>query len=95
MNFPDTTRAEPVFREFNVAFAGVFGSYARGEQTEKSDIDLLVRFSKVPGLFTFTKFQNKLSKILGIKVDLVTENALHPLMKEAVFNDLRVIYGQR
>lgn len=91
----DTIKLEPIFKEYNVAFAGVFGSYARGEHRSDSDIDLLVRFSKVPGLFTFAKLQNKLSEKLGIPVDLVTENALHPLMKDAVFQDLRPIYGKR
>ena len=95
MNLPDTTKAEPIFREFNVAFAGVFGSYARGEEKAESDIDLLVRFSIVPGLFTFARLQNKLSETFGTRVDLVTENALHPLMKDEVLNDLKIIYGKR
>ena len=88
-------KIKPLLAENDISFAGVFGSYARGEEKAGSDIDLLVRFSKVPGLFKFVHIQNELSDALGIPVDLVTENALSPYMKEAVLGDLKTIYGQR
>lgn len=46
-------------------------------------------------LLDLIHIENILSDNLGLKVDLVTEDALHPLMKESVFKDLKVIYGQR
>jgi predicted nucleotidyltransferase len=67
----------------------VFGSYARQQQNEESDLDLLVTFHKTPGLLKFVKLENHLSDLLGIKVDLVMKDALKPnigqrIIKEAV-----------
>jgi hypothetical protein len=55
---------------------GIFGSYARGESTEKSDIDILVKFKVAPSLLTLIKLENELSDLLGIKVDLITTGAI-------------------
>ena len=55
---------------------GIFGSYARGENTEKSDIDILVKFKVAPSLITLIKLENELSDLLGIKVDLITIGAI-------------------
>jgi hypothetical protein len=55
---------------------GIFGSYARGENTEKSDIDILVKFKVAPSLLTLIKLENELSDLLGIKVDLITTGAI-------------------
>ena len=55
---------------------GIFGSYARGESTEKSDIDILVKFKVAPSLLTLIKLENELSDLLGIKVDLITIGAI-------------------
>jgi len=50
----------------------IFGSYARGEQTEDSDVDLLVTFSRPLGGFAFIDLADELEQILGMKVDLLT-----------------------
>ncbi len=55
---------------------GIFGSYAREENTEKSDIDILVKFKVAPSLLTLIKLENELSDLLGIKVDLITTGAI-------------------
>ena len=75
--------------------AGIFGSYARGEQKKKSDVDLLVRFNKQKGLFELAGLERDLSESLNLKVDLVTEGGLSPLLKSEVMKDLQPIYGQR
>jgi uncharacterized protein len=62
----------------------VFGSVARDEAGIKSDIDLLVGFSKAPGLLDFVALQRELSQKLGRKVDLVTADALHPRLKDRI-----------
>jgi len=54
----------------------VFGSIARGEDTPDSDIDLLVRFDQEASLFDLVRFAEKLEKILGVHVDVVSENGL-------------------
>jgi len=56
--------------KYNSVKIGVFGSFARGEKTPDSDIDVLVEFEKSPSLLTLIKIENELSEILGIKVDL-------------------------
>ncbi len=76
-------------------YAGVFGSFARGEEKPESDIDILVRFNKPIGLFDFIGLEQELSGNLKRKVDLVTENALSPYIKDSVMRDLRVFYGAR
>jgi hypothetical protein len=85
-------KIEPILRDNDVSYCAVFGSFARGDFNDKSDADLLIRFSKPKGLFEFFGLQDKLEKTVGRKVDLVTERALHPLLKENILKDLRVIY---
>ncbi|MDD4252429.1 MAG: nucleotidyltransferase family protein [Methanoculleus horonobensis] len=69
---------------FSVSRIGIFGSVARGEQTETSDIDILVEFSRPVGFFTFVELEEYLSLHLGAPVDLVTADALKPLIRERV-----------
>lgn len=63
---------------YHVDTLGVFGSYVRDEQSPESDLDVLVTFSKTPGLLEFIGLENYLSDLLGIKVDLVMKAALKP-----------------
>lgn len=70
---------KPILQErYSIKELGIFGSYVRQEQTEESDIDLLVEFSKTPGLLKFINLENYLSDSLGIKVDLVHKKGLKP-----------------
>ena len=81
---------KPSLKErFEVETIGVFGSYTRGEQTKKSDIDILVTFSKDAqvGFFKFLELEEFLTKKLGVKVDLVTKNALKPFIKDRVLRE--------
>jgi predicted nucleotidyltransferase len=75
----------------NIEFCALFGSFARGEATEESDVDLLVRFSKPIG-WAFYGLADEFEKILGRRVDLATENMLGKRIREGVMNDLQVIY---
>jgi predicted nucleotidyltransferase len=79
----------------DVSFAGLFGSCARGSSTYKSDIDLLVRFSKPKSLFDLVRMENDLSTLLHKKVDLVTELSISPYMRDGILRDLKPIYGER
>ena len=74
---------------FGVETIGVFGSYSRGEQTKKSDVDVLVVFSEDAhvGFFKFLELEELLTKRLGVKVDLVTENALKPMLKDRILKE--------
>ena len=67
----------PTLRErYAVASLGIFGSYVRGEQRKRSDLDLLVEFERAPDLFKFMDLEDYLGKQLGAKIDLVPRGAL-------------------
>lgn len=72
---------------------GVFGSHARQEDSDESDIDILVRFRKTPSLFDIAKIHRELSQVLGKKVDVVTETSLkNEKLKRIIYNELKIIY---
>jgi uncharacterized protein len=77
----------------DIEFCAVFGSFARGEATKDSDIDLLVRFSKPKG-FDWVDAALEIEDALGRKVDLVTENSLSPYIRENVLKNSEVLYGK-
>ncbi|MFA5830175.1 MAG: nucleotidyltransferase family protein [Candidatus Gracilibacteria bacterium] len=86
----------PIIQQYNINYAALFGSYARGEETKKSDLDLLVSFSKPVTYFDIIGIEDKIAKKIKIKkVDLVTNKALHPSIKKYVEKDLKVIYDSR
>ncbi len=76
--------------KFHVSQIGYFGSYSTSEQTENSDVDILVEFSHPVGwsFFTLEKF---LEQTLGLKVDLVTTNALKERIKNNILNQVRYV----
>jgi predicted nucleotidyltransferase len=75
--------------KFHVSKIGYFGSFGNGQQTDKSDIDLLVEFSESVG-WEFFALEKFLEQEFGIPVDLVTKNALKERIKETILN--QVIY---
>ena len=85
----------PVLKEFGVEYAGVFGSVARGQATEKSDVDLLVRLSQGTGMFAYMRLLNSLEEALHRKVDLVTENGLNKFVRPHALRELQTIYEKR
>ena len=74
---------------------GVFGSVARNEANDQSDIDLLVEFSKRISLLKLVALEREISTALGKKVDLLTEAAISPYLRDIIKRDLRVIYDAR
>jgi uncharacterized protein len=75
-----------LLKKAEIKKAGIFGSYARGEQKKNSDIDILIEPSRKISGFKFFDFQKKLSDNLGKKVDLITYKSLNHLIKERVLN---------
>lgn len=73
--------------DFKVKEIGVFGSYVRNEQKEDSDVDVLVEFYDPVDFFKFIALENHLSYLLHSKVDLVTKNALKPIIKDKILRD--------
>lgn len=66
---------------------GIFGSYARGEQTEASDIDILVDYEIAPTFIMLVELRDYLSQLFGLKVDIVTKNGLKPRIRDRVLSD--------
>ncbi len=88
----DVDKLVDMCRQNDVAMVGIFGSQAREEGNDQSDIDLLVRFSKRKSLLKVVRLERELSEALGEKVDLLTEAALSPYLRDKIMRDLRVIY---
>ena len=82
-------------RQNDVARLSVFGSFARGEATERSDVDLLVEFRKRNSLLALIALERKMSAALGRRVDLLTREAISPYLRDSIERDLRVLYEAR
>jgi hypothetical protein len=72
---------------FGVRSLSLFGSVVRGEERPGSDIDILIEFERVGGLFEFVRLKNYLEKTLGQPVDLVTPDALKPQLREKILRE--------
>lgn len=79
---------EEIRTKYKARIVGVFGSYVRGEQREKSDIDILVRFFDGATLFDLSGFGIFLEEKLGIKVDLVSERAVREELREKIMEEV-------
>jgi len=77
-------RLVATLRQHDVSRASYFGSYARGEATEKSAIDLLIEFEGTKSLFDLVDLQDHLESQLHKKFDLITFDSLHPLLRDDI-----------
>ena len=73
---------------YHVRSIGVFGSFSRNEQTGKSDLDLVVEFDQPVGMIAFVHLKHLLSDRLRMKIDLVTPEGLHPLIRDQVMHEV-------
>lgn len=88
-------RMLPVFRDQGITKAAIFGSFAVGEETKNSDIDLLVKFKSTPSLLDLSRLKIKLENKAGRKVDVITYNGIHPCLKEIILREQKIIYEKR
>ena len=88
----DVSRMSDICRQNDVSMVGVFGSMARGEAKKKGDIDLIVRFSKRKSLLALVRLERELTEALGKKVDLLTEAAISPYLRERILKEMQVVY---
>jgi uncharacterized protein len=88
----DTEKFVEVCRRNEVQSIGIFGSFARGEANENSDIDLLVKFKNRKSLLALVKLERELSESLERDVDLLTEASISPHLLDSILKDLRTIY---
>lgn len=70
--------------KYKVSEIGIFGSFVRGLQKKRSDIDILVDFGELPDVFLLIDLEDYLRKILKKKVDLVRKGAIRPELKEII-----------
>lgn len=84
----DYFKTQPVLK------AWLFGSYARGEETPESDVDILVEFdhSSPIGLFAYARMWRELQERLGLEVDLVEEGTLRPFALDSANRDKKLVY---
>lgn len=80
-------------KPFHPTKIGIFGSMARGEATQNSDIDILYNLKETIGLFKLIGLKQTLEEKLNLKVDLVSEKYVNPKLKPHILNDLKLIYG--
>jgi len=79
---------DEIKREFKAEIVGIFGSYVRGEEKLGSDVDILVRFKEGATLFDLVGLAEFLEERIGIKVDIVSERALRPELKEQILEEV-------
>jgi len=85
-------KTSPILAQHDVAYAGVFGSLARGEARPESDVDILVRLGRPMGMVEYMGLIQSLEEILQMRVDLVTEQSLNRRVRPYVTADLTTIY---
>lgn len=86
------TKILPVLKKARVTRASIFGSYVRGDETEDSDVDLLVEVPKGIGLYGFMGLKCELEEVLSKKVDLVEYSAVKPRLKSYILeNQIQII----
>ena len=76
-----------ILKKYDIKKAGIFGSYTRGEETKKSDIDILIEYPKGLGGFAFVGIALELEKALKKKVDLLTYGGISPYLKENILKE--------
>jgi len=82
-----TDKILPVLKEAGVTKSSLFGSYVRGDYRKDSDVDILVELPKGNSLLDLVRLEKKLENALGKKVDLLTYNSVHPLLKDHIGRD--------
>ena len=87
----DYFKTQPVVR------AWLFGSFARGEETSESDVDILVQYDETAriSLLTISHMMGELERSTGRRVDLIEDGCLMPFAVESVNRDKRLIYERR
>lgn len=77
-------KALPILKLDDIKKAVLFGSYVRGDYTQESDIDILIAFPENTTLIDVVRLQRQLEKLLEKKVDIVSYNAISPLLRDSI-----------
>jgi len=82
-----------ILKQYHIGRIGIFGSYARGNATENSDVDLIVDFTDTISLFQYVRLTDSIAVVLDHKVDLVTIDGLKPRIKNTIMKQVEWIEG--
>ena len=85
----------PILKRHGVLKAAIFGSAARGELKKRSDIDILVKLRKNKSLLDLVGLKLELEDKLNRKVDVVSYGGIHPLLKDIILSEQKIIYENR
>lgn len=82
-----------IIDRYHIREIGIFGSFVRGEQKKRSDVDILVEFDEedIPGLLDFVAFERHLKDLLNRKVDLVRKGGIRPELRENILKEVLYI----
>ncbi|MCD6504307.1 nucleotidyltransferase family protein [Candidatus Bathyarchaeota archaeon] len=103
-NLPEELRREglkeklaEVCQKNDIVFMAVFGSFVKGKQSPKSDVDIAIEFDKKSRktLLDLVRIEEELTKIFGRKVDLGIFSSINPYIIEDIKREMRVIYEKR
>jgi predicted nucleotidyltransferase len=81
------TKIIPILKEAGVTHSSLFGSYVRNEETENSDVDILVEYPTDKSLFDFIETKLQLEDALGKKVDLIEYKTIKPQLKKYILSE--------
>jgi hypothetical protein len=81
---------DEVVRRYHITEIGIFGSFVRGEQRRRSDVDILVEFhdKDIPGLLKLSEMERYLQRLLKKKVDLVIKSGIRPELKRGIMKEV-------
>jgi len=89
-----SSQKEYLRKTYGVEEIGVFGSFARGDNDENSDVDIAIEIDHekaVVGFFAFARMQRFLEELLGRKVDLVTKTGIKPFIRDEILSQLIIV----
>lgn len=86
------SRIHPIFEQKPISKASLFGSYARGENTPKSDVDILVELNGRLNMLEFIRIKHELEDVLGVSVDLGEFEQLRSRLRSKILSDSILIY---
>ena len=90
-----TEKILPILKEYDVAYAGIFGSIARGDDRPESDVDILVATSHPVSVYTFMALKDELEHAIGRDVDLVSRKAINKYLEPYITDDLTTVYEKK
>ena len=85
-------RFAPVFEEYGIERAYVFGAYARGEENPKAAVDLLIKTSELMELERFYEFMRDLHHAVRVRVDVTFEEYINPYLKEEIKKEAVLLF---